>query len=97
MTKEEFTVVIVGGSIAGLAPAHCLQRANIKHVVLEKEGDPALQIGASIGIMPNGARVMDQIDCIKGLRVTLSLFEAANNIYQDGFSFRSSYPKVISG
>ena len=70
MNKEQFHVIIVGGSIAGLTLAHCLHRAGISHVVLEKASEPAPQIGASVGILPNGARVLDQ----------LQLYETIENI-----------------
>ncbi|KAL3424914.1 FAD binding domain-containing protein [Phlyctema vagabunda] len=57
----DFKVVIVGGSIAGLTLAHCLQQSGIDFVVLEAHGDIAPQVGASIGILPNGARILDQL------------------------------------
>jgi 2-polyprenyl-6-methoxyphenol hydroxylase-like FAD-dependent oxidoreductase len=59
--ESRFRVVIVGGSIAGLTLAHCLLRNNIDFVVLESHADIAPQVGASIGILPNGARILDQL------------------------------------
>ncbi|RDH27530.1 hypothetical protein BDQ94DRAFT_184486 [Aspergillus welwitschiae] len=59
--EPRFRVVIVGGSIAGLTLAHCLLRNNIDFVVLESHVDIAPQVGASIGILPNGARILDQL------------------------------------
>ncbi|RAL06808.1 FAD-dependent oxidoreductase [Aspergillus homomorphus CBS 101889] len=59
--SNNFRVVIVGGSIAGLTLAHCLLRNNIEFVVLESHGDIAPQVGASIGISSNGSRIFDQI------------------------------------
>ncbi|KAE8351954.1 FAD/NAD(P)-binding domain-containing protein [Aspergillus coremiiformis] len=59
--KKNFRVVIVGGSIAGLTLAHSLQRCGIDFVVLEAGDDIAPQVGASIGIFANGARVFDQL------------------------------------
>jgi 2-polyprenyl-6-methoxyphenol hydroxylase-like FAD-dependent oxidoreductase len=56
-----FKVIIVGGSIAGLTLAHCLQRGGIDFVVLEAHDEIAPQVGASIGILPNRARVLDQL------------------------------------
>ncbi|KAI9929711.1 hypothetical protein MW887_001187 [Aspergillus wentii] len=58
---KNFRVVIVGGSIAGLTLAHSLERANIDYVVLEAYNDIAPQVGASIGVLPNGARILDQL------------------------------------
>ncbi|KAE8134925.1 hypothetical protein BDV38DRAFT_285313 [Aspergillus pseudotamarii] len=59
--KPKFRVLIVGGSIAGLTLAHCLLRNNIDFVVLEAHSEIAPQVGASIGIVPNGARILDQL------------------------------------
>ena len=54
-------VIIVGGSVAGLTLAHCLRHSNIDFVVLEARGEIAPQVGASIVILPNGARILDQL------------------------------------
>ena len=54
-------VVIVGGSIAGLTLAHCLSRYGIDYVVLERRHDIAPQVGASVSLQPNGARILDQL------------------------------------
>ncbi|KAF7596495.1 hypothetical protein BBP40_001367 [Aspergillus hancockii] len=59
--KKNLRVIIVGGSIAGLTLAHSLQRCGIDFVVLEANDDIAPQVGASIGILANGARVLDQL------------------------------------
>lgn len=50
--KPPFKVIIVGGSIAGLTLAHCLSKAGIDYIVLEKRKHIAPQEGASIGILP---------------------------------------------
>lgn len=54
-------VVIVGGSIAGLTLAHSLHHNNIDFVVLEARKEIAPQVGASIVVLPNGARILDQL------------------------------------
>ncbi|PYI23585.1 monooxygenase [Aspergillus violaceofuscus CBS 115571] len=61
LSKPRFRVVIVGGSIAGLTLAHCLLRQQVEFVVLEAHEEIAPQVGASIGIIPNGARILDQL------------------------------------
>ncbi|KAJ9273241.1 hypothetical protein DTO212C5_826 [Paecilomyces variotii] len=66
-TETPFRVVIVGAGLAGLVASHCLQRAGIDHVVLEKQTDIAPQLGASIAIYPNGARILHQIGCLRAL------------------------------
>ncbi|PYI12651.1 FAD/NAD(P)-binding domain-containing protein [Aspergillus sclerotiicarbonarius CBS 121057] len=95
MSQAEFTVIIVGGSIAGLAPAHCLHHANIRHIVLEKSSSPAPQKGASIGMMPNGARILDQLGLWVKVEAQIEPLGTAIMAYPDGFHFTTSYPKII--
>lgn len=59
--EKKFRVIIVGGSVAGLTLAHCLGKSNIEYVVLESNCDIAPEVGASIGILTNGARILDQL------------------------------------
>ncbi|KAI9037688.1 FAD-dependent oxidoreductase [Aspergillus affinis] len=59
--QDRFRVVIVGGSIAGLTLAHSLHHAGIDYVVLEARDRIDPQVGASIGIFSNGARILDQL------------------------------------
>lgn len=56
-----FHVVIIGGSIAGLTLAHFLTSLNISFTLLEARSTLTPQLGASIGIFPNGARILDQL------------------------------------
>lgn len=96
MKKFEFQVIIVGGSIGGLTLAHCLRRAGIDHIVLEKSSSPAPQVGASIGILPNGARVLDQLELYDEVEGHIEPLSTATIGFPDGFSFSSSYPKIIN-
>ncbi|KAH8703854.1 FAD-binding domain-containing protein [Talaromyces proteolyticus] len=63
--KDDFRVVIAGGSIAGLSLANMLQLYNIDFVVLEAYPDIAPQVGASIGILPHGNRILDQLGLLQ--------------------------------
>ncbi|KAG9238895.1 hypothetical protein BJ875DRAFT_286232 [Amylocarpus encephaloides] len=65
---QEFTAIIVGGSVAGLTLAHCFARANINYVLLEARESLAPQLGAGIVIMPNGCRILDQIGILDPMR-----------------------------
>jgi FAD dependent monooxygenase len=94
--KLQFKVVIVGGSIAGLTLAHCLRRANIQHVVLEKSAELAPQVGASIGILPNGARILDQLGLYDDVEKLIEPLNRAYISYPDGFCFSSVYPMIIN-
>lgn len=64
---KPFRVVVAGSGIAGLAVSHALQLANIDHVVLEGHSDICSHVGASIGLWPNGIRVLDQMGCWKDI------------------------------
>jgi 2-polyprenyl-6-methoxyphenol hydroxylase-like FAD-dependent oxidoreductase len=59
--SRDFKVVIVGGGVAGLTLAHCLERIGIDYVVLERRDNIAPQVGASIAILANGGRILDQL------------------------------------
>lgn len=61
MVKHPCKIVIVGGSVAGLALANTLEQVGIDFIVLEAWRDIAPQVGASIAIQPPMARVLDQI------------------------------------
>lgn len=58
---DHFRVIISGGGIAGLVLANALQLAGIDFLILERRNTIAPQVGASIGILSNGARILDQI------------------------------------
>lgn len=58
-----FKVVIVGGSVTGLSVANMLERFDIDYILLEAYSHIAPQVGASIGILPNGFRILDQLGC----------------------------------
>ena len=58
-----FKVIIVGGSVSGLSVANMLERFDIDYVLLEAYPTIAPQVGASIGILPNGFRILDQLGC----------------------------------
>jgi 2-polyprenyl-6-methoxyphenol hydroxylase-like FAD-dependent oxidoreductase len=56
-----FTVIIIGGSVAGLTLANILERYDIEYILLEKYKEIGPQLGASIGILPYGSQVLDQL------------------------------------
>ncbi|KAJ0161768.1 FAD-dependent urate hydroxylase [Colletotrichum tanaceti] len=86
MSSKEFRVLIAGGSIAGLTLANLLERLGISYTVLEAYHEMAPQVGASIGIQPNGARILDQVGLYDDVRklidqplFTMSLRDAEGN------------------
>ncbi|KAL4755992.1 FAD-dependent oxidoreductase [Aspergillus foveolatus] len=95
MEKSTFRVIIVGGSIAGLTLAHCLEHLGIDFLILEKATEIAPQVGASVGILPNGSRILDQLRIYSEIEKQIEPLETATISYPDGFSFSSSYPRII--
>ncbi|TLS26765.1 hypothetical protein PpBr36_04822 [Pyricularia pennisetigena] len=59
--SKNFKAVIVGGSVSGLTLANIFEQLGIEYVLLEAYDDWAPQVGASIGMLPNGLRILDQI------------------------------------
>lgn len=71
MGSKSFTVLISGGGIAGLTLANFLERVGIDYIILESYSQIAPQVGASIGILPNGGRIYDQIGIYDNIRALI--------------------------
>ncbi|KAL4864587.1 hypothetical protein BDV12DRAFT_201015 [Aspergillus spectabilis] len=93
--SSNFRVIIVGGSIAGLTLSHCLNAAGIDNIVLEKHSEIASQVGASIGVLPNGARILDQLGLFDRIEKLIEPLATAHIAYPDGFTFTSDYPVLV--
>ncbi|KAI1387729.1 uncharacterized protein F4822DRAFT_407438 [Hypoxylon trugodes] len=66
-SKSSFRVVVIGAGVTGLVASHCLYRAGIDHIVLEKRENVAPPEGASIAMYPHGTRVLHQLGCLKAV------------------------------
>lgn len=90
MSKKPFTVLIAGGGIAGLTLANMLEKIGVDYLILEGYREMAPQVGASIGILPNGCRVLDQIGLYDEIRKLIDspLFESSLRS-RDGLSISS--------
>ncbi|OKP14555.1 hypothetical protein PENSUB_13907 [Penicillium subrubescens] len=62
--RDHVTVGIVGGGIAGLALARMLELSGISYCLWEAYREFATHTGASVGLMPNGLRILDQLGMI---------------------------------
>ncbi|KAL5335611.1 hypothetical protein BJX70DRAFT_374615 [Aspergillus crustosus] len=93
--SSSFRVIIVGGSIAGLTLSHCLNAAGIDNIVLEKHGEIASQVGASIGVLPNGARILDQLGLFDKIEKLIEPLVTAHIAFPDGYTFTSDYPVAV--
>lgn len=58
---RHYQVAIIGGGIAGLTLALILERTNISFVLWEAHASIAPDIGAGVGLLPNGLRIIDQL------------------------------------
>ncbi|OQE00300.1 hypothetical protein PENVUL_c054G07904 [Penicillium vulpinum] len=67
-TSRPFRVIIIGGGVAGLLASHCLQKAGIDHVVLERRAEVAPEEGASIAIYPHGVRILHQLGILEAAK-----------------------------
>lgn len=79
MSEQPFTVLIAGGGIAGLTLANMLEKVGVNYLILEGYHEMAPQVGASIGLLPNGCRVLDQIGMYDEIRklIDAPLFESS--------------------
>lgn len=70
-------IIIVGGSISGLSLANMLEKSGIDvdYVLLEGHSIIAPQLGASLGLLPSGLRILDQLGCYE------KIHEMAGNTY----------------
>ncbi|KAI1471017.1 putative monooxygenase [Daldinia caldariorum] len=89
-TDKEFKVIIVGGGIAGLTLANMLEKFDLNYIILESHSEIAPQVGASIGLFPNGLRILDQLGCYEDI---LRLFE----LLQGGHRHEKAYVRDGSG
>ncbi|KAL6237469.1 hypothetical protein BDW75DRAFT_228660 [Aspergillus navahoensis] len=91
MDKRSFRVIVVGGSIAGLTLAHSLDLAGIDYIVLEKHLDPLATVGGSVGLLPNGWRILHQLGLRHQLDEVACPVKVAHMTYPDGFIFTNGY------
>ncbi|KAB5575396.1 hypothetical protein GE09DRAFT_1091857 [Coniochaeta sp. 2T2.1] len=62
--RESVPVAIVGGGIAGLTLALAFEKLGIRYVLFESHTSLAPDQGASIGLLPNGLRILDQLGLV---------------------------------
>ncbi|TAQ86977.1 hypothetical protein B7494_g4680 [Chlorociboria aeruginascens] len=86
---KPFRVIVVGAGVGGLTSAHALSRANINYVVLER-GQIAPPYGASIGIYPQGSRILEQIGVLKAVTDQCTPLGKSINLIPDGSTILSS-------
>ncbi|KAJ8106624.1 hypothetical protein OPT61_g9413 [Boeremia exigua] len=92
MSEQKHTkVLIAGGSIAGLTLANTLEQLGIEYLLLEKYSKIAPDLGASIGIFPNGFRILDQLGCYDAIKALVEGADAFQTL-----SMKSENGQVIT-
>ncbi|KAL1601924.1 hypothetical protein SLS59_005089 [Nothophoma quercina] len=92
MSAQKHTkILIAGGSVAGLTLANILEQLSIVDLVFDKYGKIASDVGASIGIFPNGSRILDQPGCYDDIKALVNGADASQTL-----TMRNGHGKVIS-
>ncbi|KAJ5179389.1 hypothetical protein N7492_002599 [Penicillium capsulatum] len=68
-STEHVCVAIVGGGIAGLSLARMLEQVGISYALWEAKQEFAPNLGASVGLGPQGLRILDQLGVVEQLEV----------------------------
>ncbi|KNG89842.1 putative FAD-dependent monooxygenase [Aspergillus nomiae NRRL 13137] len=95
MAESPFRVIIVGGSVTGLTLAHCLDRAGIDYIVLEKHQEIHPQIGASVVIFPNGGRILEQLGLYQRIQELAQRLRRIHTCFPDGFHYDNNVPEQV--
>lgn len=84
VTSNHYRVAIVGGGIAGLTLALAFERLNIPFVVFEAHESITSDQGASIGLLPNGLRILEQLGVLEDIEKQTSPLKTWNHLDCNG-------------
>ncbi len=84
-----FKVIIIGAGVTGLTLAHCLSKAGIDYVLLDK-GIVAPGFGTTITLQPHGCRILHQLGCLDAVIATCDVMGGAQCRDPSGRSFASN-------
>ncbi|EYE93395.1 FAD-dependent oxidoreductase [Aspergillus ruber CBS 135680] len=91
--SSSFRVIIVGASVAGLTLAHCLDKAGIDYLVLEKhENVDHVSLGGFLSVQPNGAQVLSQLGLHETVAAAGETITVCHTGFPDGFGFSDHWP-----
>lgn len=88
-SETRFKAIIVGAGVAGLTLAHCLEKAGIDYVVLDK-GVVAPPFGTTITMQPHGLRILHQLGLLDAVLAQCSTMGGCQCRTPDGKSFASN-------
>ncbi|KAF5570493.1 FAD binding domain-containing protein [Fusarium phyllophilum] len=87
--NSQFKVIIVGAGVTGLTLAHCLAKAGIDWVLLDK-GVVAPSFGTTITLQPHGCRILHQLGCLDAVLAKCDTMGGAHCRDPTGKSFASN-------
>ena len=82
--SRHYQVAIIGGGIAGLTLALILERAKISFVLWEAHASITPEIGAGVGLLPNGLRILDQLGLLEKVESQTASLQTWYHISGDG-------------
>ena len=82
--NEHYQVAIVGGGIAGLTLALAFERLGISFILLEAHESIAPDKGASVGLLPNGLRILDQLGVLEDIEKQSSPLKTFYHVTDNG-------------
>ncbi|KAB8277036.1 hypothetical protein BDV30DRAFT_235282 [Aspergillus minisclerotigenes] len=85
-----FRVIIVGAGVAGLTLAHCLDKAGIDYLVLDK-GIVAPPFGTTITLQPHGCRILHQLGILDDVLDSCSTMGKCYYRTPDGHCFLENH------
>jgi 2-polyprenyl-6-methoxyphenol hydroxylase-like FAD-dependent oxidoreductase len=94
--KGPFKVIIAGGGIAGLTLANSLSQAHIDYILLEARDEIAPQVGASIGILAQGGRILDQMGMYDEILKLIEPIEYSNQWHKGKVIGRNDAPQLFT-
>ncbi|CAJ0552559.1 Ff.00g006370.m01.CDS01 [Fusarium sp. VM40] len=77
-------VVIAGGGVAGITLALAFERMNIDYILFEAHSSLAPSEGASIGLLPNGLRILEQLGVLGEIEQQSVALQTWRHIDGDG-------------
>ncbi|KAE8312737.1 hypothetical protein BDV41DRAFT_588781 [Aspergillus transmontanensis] len=95
MPLPHFKVIIVGASIEDITLPYCLHRAGINYRILEKRNQHVPPREEPLIIMPNGARIWNQLGLLDLMTDFTVLIETAYMTLPDTGSHGIGFPKVL--
>lgn len=83
-TTSHYQVAIVGGGIAGVTLALAFEKLGIDFILFEAHSSLAPDEGASLGLCPNGLRILDQLGVLGEVEQQTTPLQQWRHFAEDG-------------